>query len=61
MKKQEISKEKWAHSKNNQMEFLKMKKFEDIIAKKFWVKKIRDSKHLESIICTKQLKEKKKK
>ena len=30
-KKQEISKEKWAHSKNNQMEFLKMKKFEDII------------------------------
>ena len=43
------------------MEFLKMKKFEDIIAKKFWVKKIRDSKHLESIICTKQLKEKKKK
>ena len=43
------------------MEFLKMKKFEDIIAKKFWVKKICDSKHLESIICTKQLKGKKKK
>lgn len=42
------------------MEFLKMKTFEDIIAKKFWVKKICDSKHLESIICTKQLKEKKK-